>query len=463
MELNAEFNGINQVLEIGEPQPTQEEFLLATAKYVAYGGARGGGKSWVVRAKAKILALSYAGIKILIVRRKYVDLQDNHINPLLLTVPKSIATYKANEKTFVFFNGSRIKCCYFENDNDALQYQGQEYDVIFLEEGTQFKEIVFNTLKACVRGANKFPKRIYITCNPGGVGHLWVKRLFITRDFLPGESPEDYAFIQSRVYDNKILCESDPEYVKQLESLPESMRRAWLEGDWDTYEGQYFDEFRREIHTCDPFPLDKTWRRYRSIDYGLDRLACLWYAVDNERNVYVYKELCVSNLTISAAAAKIRSFTDDDENIYSTLAPPDLWGRSQETGKSKAYLFQENGVTLTQSNNDREAGWLCVKELLKVRENNTSQLVIFKNCKELINCLPELQHDEKKPTDCATEPHEITHAPDSLRYFAIYWTRPANPEQEKRVKYRADIKHDWIVGTPEIRARIEKMMGGKPL
>ena len=174
-------------ISLGKPQPKQKEFMLAMEKYVAFGGARGGGKSWSVREKAKRLAMKWGGIKILIIRKTYLDLRDNHILPLKADLPQRYVPYKEVDKSFVFPNGSRIKCSFFDNDTDALQYQGQEYDVIFLEEATQFSELVFNVLKACLRGANNFPKRMYLTCNPDGIGFLWVKRLFVSRKYKEGE------------------------------------------------------------------------------------------------------------------------------------------------------------------------------------------------------------------------------------------------------------------------------------
>ena len=449
-------------VKLGKPQPKQKEFMLARAKYVAYGGARGGGKSWAVREKAKRLALKWEGIKILILRQTYTDLRENHILPLRADLPVEIAPYKETEKSFTFLNGSRIRCSYFATDADALQYQGQEYDVIFLEEATQFTEFAFNILKACLRGANDFPKRMYLTCNPDGVGFLWVKRLFVSREYLPGENPEDFMFIQALVDDNKILMEKNPEYVKQLDSLPDGMRERWRYGSWDVAEGQYFNEFRRDLHTCEPFKIPKEWRRYISIDYGLDMLAAYWIAIDNNNHCYVYKEYCQPDLPISAAAQAINGFTEPDENIYAVLAPPDLWNRSQETGKSKALLFSEAGLELVKSNNDREAGWLAIKELLQVNEHGECRIHIFTNCVKLIRHLPELLRDPRKPTDTRTEPHEITHSPDALRYFAIYWTRPNDTQVTKRVKYRADILEDYYNASETERQIIIKRMGGLP-
>lgn len=447
---------------LGRPQPKQKEFMMAHTRYVAFGGARGGGKSWATREKAKRLALKWPGIKILIIRKTYNDLRENHIIPLRMDLPTEVAPYKEIEKSFVFVNGSRIKCSYFASDNDALQYQGQEFDVIFLEEATQFTEQVFIVLKACLRGANPFPKRMYLTCNPDGIGFLWVKRLFVSRRYKDGEKPEDYTFIQSLVTDNEALLRENPDYIDQLDSLPDDLRKRWRYGSWDVAEGQYFAEFDRDIHVCEPFPIPEEWRRYRSIDYGLDMLACYWIAVDSTRTAYVYRELCQSDLPIGDAARAICGMTD--EEIYATLAPPDLWGRSQETGRSKADIFCEGGLTLTKSSNDREAGWLAIKELLKHDSNGCPRIKIFSTCHNLIDHLPSLQRDPKKPTDTMTEPHDITHAPDALRYFAVYYHRPAPSADERRVRYTDDMLEDYYnARTPDERAMIIKRYGGKPL
>lgn len=254
-------------LVLGRCQPKQHEFMMAHERYVAYGGARGGGKSWALREKAKRLALKWPGIRILIIRKNLDDLRQNHINPLRHEIPEAVARYRELDKTFYFANGSTLKMAYFKTDHDADKFQGQEYDIIGIDEATQLLEHTFVVLKACLRGANNFPKRIYLTCNPGGVGHAWVKRLFIERDFLPNENGDDYAFIQALVDDNPKLNRADPHYMRQLEELPEELRRMWRYGDWDVVVGQYFNEFRREQHVMEPRRIPSRWRRYRAIDY----------------------------------------------------------------------------------------------------------------------------------------------------------------------------------------------------
>ena len=307
---------------------------------------------------------------------------------------------------------------------------------------------MYNCLVACNRGANDFPKRIYITCNPGGVGHSWVKRLFIDRDYTEAENPEDYEFIQSKVYDNTVLMEKDPEYVRMLETLPEDMRKAWLDGDWNVFAGQYFREWRDSIHVIEPIEIPWWWRRYFAMDYGLDMLAGYWIAVDGEGQAYVYREVYQSGLIASEAAQKIKELTGG-ENIEQWLAPPDLWNRRNDTGRSVADIFMEQDIPLTQVDNDRINGWQDVHEWLKPYDTTdiitgepkkAAGLRFFRNCRNVIRCLPMVQYDDHKPNDVAKEPHELTHAPDAIRYFCSGRPFAGKPPEAKKHKLPPELR-----------------------
>ena len=420
------------VMRIDKPNEKQEMFLRATTRFVGYGGSRGGGKSWALRVKAGLMAVKYPGIKILILRRTYADLDENHILPMMEWL-HAIVRYKDDKKLILFPNGSRIKFGYCDNERDLLQYQGREYDVICIDEATQFEEAWFEKLKACMRGTNNFPKRMYLTCNPGGVGHTWVKRLFIDKSYKDAENPDDYTMIRAKVYDNKALTEKDPGYIKMLETLPDGLREAWLEGDWDIFEGQYFREFNRDIHVIQPFAIQAHWRRYVVMDYGLDMLACYWIAVDEHENAVVYRELYESGLIVSDAASKINAMTV--ERVYAYYAPPDLWNRHSDTGKSTAEIFAEYGILLVKASNDRVQGWMNLHEWLKPYTDEqgqmTAHLRIFEGCSNLIRTLPALQYDQRNQNDCAKDPHEVTHAPDALRCWAAGRPLPATiPKKE---------------------------------
>lgn len=448
-------------LVIPERNPKQEQFFNATKRFVAYGGARGGGKSWAARWNAAVLALKHNGIRILIVRRTYKELRENYIKPMLkdlaTLIKDGVVRYNDDDKCFYFKNRSEIILGYCDGDSDLPQYQGMEYDVLFIDEATQLTEFQFNTLCASVRGANDFPKRVYLTCNPGGIGHEWVKRLFISRKYQGEENPDDYLFIPATVYDNTVLMEKDPGYLKMLNTLPDGVKQAWRDGDWDYIAGKFFDEFNKKTHVIEPCELKAHWRRYVALDYGFDMLAALWIALDEKGNKYVYREVYEQGKTISDAARRIAYFSDG-EKIEMFLAPPDLWARQRETGRTTADIFAECGVPLTKTSNNRVHGWRAVREDLKLvpdaDENYTARLKIFKTCENLIRCLPLLRFDKKNLEDCATEPHEITHAPDALRYFCVYWTSSADElPREQRIpiafKYFAPAKTDNGTGYGE--------------
>ena len=193
MEKNTE---VMQQLWMPKPNEKQRLALQERHRYVGYGGARGGGKSWFVRWKAVLLCLNYPGIKVLITRKTYRELLNNHITPLL-SLLSGVARYNKGDKCFTFPNGSTIWFGYCASDMDLGQYQGAEYDIWFADEAGQFPQEWLITIDACVRGANDFPKRTYYTLNPGGPSHGYFKRLFIDRRFESQEYPEDYAFIQA--------------------------------------------------------------------------------------------------------------------------------------------------------------------------------------------------------------------------------------------------------------------------
>lgn len=355
--------------------------------------------------------------------------------------PREAASYNSSKHIWTFKNGSIIDFGYIDSENDVYQYQSAEYDVIRFDELTHFTEYMYTYMISRCRGANPFPKHIKSSTNPGGVGHSWVKARFIDvgepnkihEITLENGKKSTVIFIPSLVQDNMFLLDNDPDYIDRLELLPEKEKQALLYGNWDIFDGQFFTEFDRKIHVIQPFEIPKDWRIFRTRDYGLDMCATLWIAMDYQINCYAYKELYESDLIVSEAARKINAMTN--EKIQIDYAPPDLWNRNKDTGKSTADIFAENGQYLTKADNNRVTGWLAVHEWLKVFKDEqgqpNSKLKIFSNCVNLIRTLPALQHDEKNPNDVATEPHELTHAPDALRYFCTMWQSPLVAKKEK--------------------------------
>lgn len=437
----------------GTPNPKQEQFFLADARHIAYGGARGGGKSWAMRRKFVLLAFRYAGLKLLLLRRTLPELNENHVLPLQKELT-GVVTYQATQRAFLFPNGSRIKLGYCDREADVFQYQGQEYDVIGLEEATHFTESQMQFLSTCNRSVRTdFSPRMYYTCNPGGVGHAWVKRLFIDRNYRNCEKAVDYVFIPARVTDNPVLLRTNPQYLETLENLPEHLRKAYLFGDWDVLEGQFFQEFDRSLHVVSPTRLPAEWKRFRAMDWGYNDPCCvLWFAVAPEGRLYVYRELYLRKTLSSEIAKRVKTLSEGERIAY-TVASPDAWqqrGLKGAEGESIAEVFGHYGVPLLAADNARVPGWQRVREALHQRDDGMPELLIFETCRNLIRTLPTLTFDAHDCEDVSD--HCEDHAPEALRYGLMSRPRPA-PEEKRKKPYR----YDPLSNTPLISSGFRRL------
>ena len=411
----------------GIPNERQKLFFASRARYTAYGGARGGGKSWALRRKLIGLCLRYPGIRCLLVRRSYAELKANHVRPLLEEYG-ALLSYSEGDKCLLLPNGSSIALGYCASARDVLRYQGQEYDIIAIDEATQLSEYQFSIFKACLRGTHDVPRRMYLTCNPGGIGHAWVKRLFVERNFRQDEDPNDYLFIAAQVYDNPILMQADPDYVRQLESLPQKLRDAWLLGRWDVFEGQFFSEFDPDVHVCSSGSIPPSLHYFVSLDYGFDMLAALLMGYDSTGNLFVIKEFCQPNLTLSEAAKQIVGLCQGYPVRYA-VASPDLWNRRQDSGKSGFEVMQAipGMPPMCAADNRRVPGWRVLREYLKPTDGGPA-LRISSVCTELIRSMPALLCDAMRLEDASDEPHAVTHAPEALRYAVMSRLSTSTPQ-----------------------------------
>ena len=460
---------------ISAPNAKQLMFFRDRHKYVAYGGARGGGKSWAVRTNALLMAARYPGITQVLIRRSYPELYSNHIKPFLKMLPKGCYTYNDTKKELTLPNTSRIIFRYCACDKDLLNFQGTEYDLMYIDEATQFTEEQFRVLAACVRGTeNGFPKRCYLTCNPGGVGHAWVKRLFVDRQYNEGENADEYSFIQAGVRDNKALMKSQPDYIRQLEALPPKLREAWLDGSWDIQSGQFFEDFRDRpehyadrqfTHVIDPFEIPADWKIYRSFDWGYHRpFSCGWWAVDYDGVVYRILEMygCTDtpNEGVRWTPDKVFSEIAKTEREHRWLkgkhiggvADPAIW--DGETGESIAQCAARHGVYFTKGDHARIPGWMQLHYRLAFDENGFAQMYVFRNCRAFIRTLPLLQYNTQMGEDLDSDGED--HIADETRYFLM--SRPIKPRlTEKKgcgMKLLLDIDGDSLKTTPKKRMEI---------
>jgi hypothetical protein len=290
--------------------------------------------------------------------------------------------------------------------------------------------------------------RVYYTMNPGGVGHEYIKRIFIDRNYKEGENPDDYMFIQATVHDNRILMDANPDYIKMLEALPEHKRRAHLYGEWDVYEGQVFEEFRNNpnedrtwTHVIEPFEPPKQWPIWRSFDFGYSKpFSCAWWAVDYDGRLYRILELygCVKNEPDTGVKWSPDEIFKEIHRIeqehpwlkgkrINGVADPAIWDKSH--GISIAETAEKYGVYFDPGDHKRVPGLMQVHYRLQFDENGIPMMYFFSTCKGIIRTLPLLTYDEHRPEDVDTKQED--HCFDECKYLCM-----ANPMKPVAVKER---------------------------
>jgi phage terminase large subunit len=419
------------------------------ASVIGYGGAAGGGKSDALIGIAILAGAHFPGISIAYFRREYPQLEG--LGGAILRsheLMSSWAHWNGSERRWTFPNGSRLQFCHAKDELDVHSYQSQQFDIVLIDEATQFTRYQYRYLltrnRATKDGITPF---MVLATNPGGPGHSWYKVEFAD---LPHEVPTDvevepgqfekHIFIPAKLEDNKILETRDPAYRKKLENSPETTRRQLLEGDWSAFEGQYFASWRQDIHVI-PTPKDmRAWlestrnhRKFRCLDYGLDCTACYWVDVASDGRLTVYRELYKPNLILSKAARTIMDATTDLEQIAYTVASPDLWNRRQDTGASGVDGLKRGGWkgVINEADDRRVAGWEHMAEWIEPYDDpNTgkpaSNLVFFDCCGNAIRQIPMLIRDANNPNDVSGKVED--HAGEAIRYGLMSQPKPAKIE-----------------------------------
>ena len=421
----------------------QSDFLASSEREVFYGGARGGGKSYAML----VDPLRYCDKqhhRALLIRRTMPELRDliNHSQQLYSKAYPG-AKWREQEKEWRFPSGARIEFGYAENLTDALRYQGQSYTWIGIDELPQYPTPdIYNFLRSSLRSVDpEIPVYMRATGNPGNVGSLWVKEMFVD----PCESNKRFdveiptpmgvkiisrKFIPAKLQDNPYLMQTD-DYYAMLASLPEVQKKQFLEGDWDAYESSSFPEFNRQIHTIEPFDIPRNWMRFRAADWGYSSPACcLWFAVDYDNNLFVYRELYTKRNTADIFARKVLEM-EDGEYIRYGILDSSTWARRGDIGPSIAETMIQEGCRWRQSDRSprsRIAGKVEVHKRLRVDEDTGyPSMFIFSNCLNLIRTLPMLPVDKNNPEDVDTTADD--HAYDALRYGCM--SRPIHPVSQR--------------------------------
>ncbi len=450
---------------IWKPQPKQA-LMMSRREYEAlYGGAAGGGKSDYLLCEAlrQVHIPHYKGLILRKTTPQLTELIDRSRVLYGQAFPK--ARYNGSSKCWTFPSGAKIYFGHMHTSADRFNYQGLRYDFIGFDELTHFTYEEYSYMYSRNRPGGE-GTRIYVraTANPGGIGHGWVKSHFITpaEPMSTVKTPvqivdesgklvtryRDKIFVPSSVFDNKILLKNDPDYVSNLSLLPESERKALLYGDWDSFSGQVFIEWRNDAehyddqrftHVISPFKIPKDWTIYRGFDFGYTKpYAVGWYACDHEGTLYRIAELygCTGQPNVGLKdtpqdiARKIKAVEESDPNIKGRfvkgIADPSIFDESR--GESIARAMQREGIYFFPGDNTRIAGKMQYHYRFAFDDNGRAKLYIFNTCKEFIRTIPTLVYDDRKVEDINTDLED--HIYDECRY--VLMEHPINKRQNKQ-------------------------------
>lgn len=363
-----------------------------------YGGGKGGGKSAGLRLLMLKRRIEYPGSHGVIFRKTFPEVEGNHIMPLFEQFPGLKEYYRSDRKRLELPNRSILSFAYCQKRNDLSKHQGREYHDLGIEEAGEWSEQWFQTLRGSNRtGKAGIPARTILTGNPGGIGHAWLKRLFISKRYNERERASDYAFVPALVRDNPYILKNDPDYIRRLEAEPnEMLRRAYLHGDWDIAAGQFFSEFDRDTHVLpNTFQIPKHWPRFHSYDYGFGHPAVyLWWAVDEDGNLYVYREFYKAQYRVDQQIEWIKKQKDPAPYTWAGL---DCWAQKGQRGPTIAEEFSASGIYLKPANVNRKQGAHQLRTRLaytRLPDGRTiGPRIFFVNCPLTVECVTRMVHD----------------------------------------------------------------------
>lgn len=436
------------IRDVIKPLPSQERLLNAIPhyKYILFGGAAGPGKSYILRwAAVESLLRWYSqglhGVRVGLFCEDYPSLKDRQVTRIAHDFPLWLGGVRESKTDGYAFHlreewGAGIIA--LRNLDDPAKYASAEFAAIFVDELTKNPRQTFDDLRFRLRWPGIEHSPFVAASNPGSKGHAWVKKLWIDRDFTGDDirlDPEDFLFIPAKAGENPYLSQS---YWDTLNSLPEAMRRAMLEGDWRVFAGQVFAEWRDYLHVCQPFSIPADWTRWVAIDYGYSNPFCaLWFARTPERDrIYIYRELYASGWRAREQAKRVNA-ASAGERTWLYAADPSMWQKREGvTGDCLAKEYEAEGIRLVRANNDRLAGLNAVHEALSWKELPNRQqlraprLQVFSTCTNTVRTLPALPYDNIRVEDVDTDAED--HPYDALRYGLMaedhpQWEEPTEP------------------------------------
>jgi hypothetical protein len=433
------------------PLPRQVEAMDAVdgpATYILFGGARGGAKSKAMREIAHAKAMAIPNLRMILLRRTYKELEDNHLMEMQVEAPTLGAEYVPSQRILRYQTGSTLRFGHCETPADVTHYLSSEYDYVFFDELVTFElqQFLLISTSARTRKPNLVPKVIAGT-NPGGPQSHWVRAMFVDQTFssedFPDYRPEDYTFIASKLEDNPYL---DQQYEKKLLALPPELRRAYRDGDWDIFPGQYFPEWRKSTHISAEhrvYPPDVP--RVLSLDWGFVKPgSCGWWAL-HDGHAYREAEWQFTRTTAFevgkeiAARCKAAKLSRLQYLVYDTAM--EIPG--SDTGEPTIETIRRGlraggvGIATRPADKDRVNGWQRFRHWLGTAPDGTPWLQSSPTCRYFNRTIPALVSDETRPEDVDTDGED--HAADEARYFVMSRPTPG-------VAAKVTTTKEWSLG-----------------
>ena len=452
MEVNTKFTSLAKFQS--KQLDAWNTLFNSQCKYLLYGGAAGGGKSYYLRWAALGLGMYYAfkykikGVAIGLFSEDYPTLRDRQVARIKMEFPSWLGELRETRDEGFVFRAKEDYGGFFillRNLDDPSKYASTEFAAELVEELTKNPVQTFEDLKFRLRYPGISDVKFVGATNPGGIGHSWVKKLWIEPDpNNPDLEYDKYFFVPATVYDNKYI---DPDYVTQLKSLPDQKRKAWLEGSWDVFEGQVFSEWNKSAHVIQPFKVPSDWKKYIAIDWGVNApFSVGWYAQDYGGRSYLYRELYMTGqdferkfktaLTPKRLATTIVNICKKNNEDYEyCVCDPSMWNKLIITGESNkpegesiAEIMIRQGLKLMRGDNDRLNGLNRYREALALAPDGKPYYRVFSSCFDTIRTIPALVYDTVRIEDVDTDGED--HCYDRDRYY--FMSRPVKSQQMQR-------------------------------